>query len=326
MKWTIENLRKEALKYKTRNSLSTNCPSARTMAQRKGVWNEICAHMEPSKTEAYTFEELKVEALKYSTRGDFQKNSFSIYGAALRKGLIDKICAHMPKRVDQSGENSSSFKWTIDKLKKEALKYKTRKSFKETNQGAYGSARRQGLLEQICGHMTAPYQSNAYTFEELKAEALKYNSRDDFRVGNLGAYLVSHKRKCINEICEHMKPSCGSSKPEKKLLEILKLHFPQAKSFRDKTVKIKDKPHIKGFDIDILVNNKGIEFDGTYWHSVEGLKRSRRHWPKEDLANYSKIKDAWFITKGIYILHIKEKDWLEDKEKCIKNCLKFLRS
>ena len=91
-------------------------------------------------------------------------------------------------------------------------------------------------------------------------------------------------------------------------------------------VKIKIKPHIQRFEIDIYVPelNKGIEFDGTYHHSFDGLRRSRKHWPVKDVKNYHKIKDSWFLSTGIEILHIKEKDWMENKEKCIKKCFDFL--
>ena len=41
--------------------------------------------------------------------------------------------------------------------------------------------------------------------------------------------------------------------------------------------------------------------------------------------NYHTIKDRAFLSKGIQILHIEEKDWNSDKEACIEKCLEFLR-
>jgi hypothetical protein len=42
----------------------------------------------------------------------------------------------------------------------------------------------------------------------------------------------------------------------------------------DNKVKIKGKPYIHGFDIDIFIPelNIGIEFDGGYYHTFAGLK------------------------------------------------------
>ncbi len=88
------------------------------------------------------------------------------------------------------------------------------------------------------------------------------------------------------------------------------------------------KPHIKGFDIDIYIPElrKGIEFDGTYWHSFSGLSRSRIDWPHEDIENYHQIKDKYFLSKGIHAFHVIEEDWIINKEKCIKECLEFLNA
>ena len=91
-------------------------------------------------------------------------------------------------------------------------------------------------------------------------------------------------------------------------------------------VKIKNRPNIHGFEIDVFVPrlNKGIEYDGSWPHSFEGLKRGRSKWSDDDIQNYHKLKDDWFASKGIKILHIKEKDWKKDKQACIDKCLKFL--
>jgi hypothetical protein len=68
----------------------------------------------------------------------------------------------------------------------------------------------------------------------------------------------------------------------------------------------------------------GIEFDGTYWHSFETMKKSKIDWPTEDVKNYHEIKDLWFSSKDIFILHVKEGDWNRNKEACVEKCLKFL--
>jgi len=35
--------------------------------------------------------------------------------------------------------------------------------------------------------------------------------------------------------------------------------------------------------------------------------------------------DRYFKSKGIDILHIKEEDWVKDKDRCIKQCFLFLK-
>lgn len=271
--WTHEMLRDEALKYINRIDFAKKSYRAYQAAVRMGILDKICSHMEPSKTKYKTVEDIRKEALKYNSRGEFQKSS--LYHVALRRDILDEVCSHMPKRIDQSGENSPTFKWS---------------------------------------------------FEEIKMEALKYNSRSEFAEGNNNAYAVACKRGIIDGVCSHMKIPGNTSRYEISLLDQIKSIYPKTQKLRDRKVKIENRPHIKGFDLDIYVPElkKAIEFDGEYWHSDAGLKRSRDHWPQEDIDNYHMIKDEWFQSKGISIIHIKEEEWIKDREFCIKKCIDFL--
>lgn len=221
----------------------------------------------------WIIEKIFEEAIKYKTRNDFYKNSPAAYKAAWRRNILDQVCAHMPQFV--TGKDNPRFKWDLQKLKDEAVKYKTRTEFRNRSYSAYCTAIARGVL---------------------------------------------------NQICIHMKASRGSSVYEKDLLKIIQTYHADARTFRDIKINIEKKPHIKGFDLDIFIPrlNKGIEFDGTYWHSVEGLSRSRKHWPKEDIENYHEIKTEHFASKGIQVFHVKEQDWIENKEQCIYKCIEFL--
>lgn len=122
--------------------------------------------------------------------------------------------------------------------------------------------------------------------------------------------------------------STNASIAELELFDAIRAVFTNTKKFRDTKVVILNKPHIKGFHIDMFVPElkKGVEFDGTYWHSFEAMRKNtkKRRWPDDDIRNYHEIKDAHFLSKGIQILHIKEEDWNLDKEACIQRCLAFL--
>lgn len=281
--WTKELVAKEALKYKCRSDFRVNMSGAYKAAKRFGIFDEVCKHMpvdakigNPSSTYFWTPSKIVKEAKKYTSKGIFAKANGSAYHAAKRHGILEEVCSHMPKHVDQSGDKNSRFRWTIKKLKKEALKYKTVGDFQKYSKGAYLSAFRQNLLPEITKDMTR-------SIKESKAEVFLFNE--------------------------------------------IKKRYPKTQKFvvRKKDL-IPDKPYIHGFDIDIYVPElrKGIEFDGNYFHSIEGLRRSRPHWPEEGLADYHDIKDGYFASKGIKILHIREKDWLKDSQSCIDKCLEFL--
>jgi hypothetical protein len=162
--------------------------------------------------------------------------------------------------------------------------------------------------------------------ENVAIEAFKYNTRHEFKKNNEGAYDAAKDLKVLDEVCKHMKRAINSSYSELKLFNEIKKIYPNIVKLIDRKVKIPNKPHIKGLHVDIFdpITKRGIEFDGKYWHSLEGLRRTRLHWPEEDLVNYHQIKDDYFLSKGIQILHIKEKDWLEDPKQSLSKALDFL--
>lgn len=96
------------------------------------------------------------------------------------------------------------------------------------------------------------------TFEKLQAEALKFNTKREFKSGNYNAYSAATKKGILNIICAHM-------------------------------------PQVSNFP-----------------------------WSDEDIRNYHQLKDDWFASKGIEILHIKEEDWNLNKESCIKTFIEFI--
>lgn len=267
----------------------------------------------------WTFEKLQIEALKYKTRADFYRKNQSAYSTSWREGILDKICSHM---------TNGRIHWTLNKLKKEALKYKTRYEFHKKSPAAYSSACKRKLLNSICSHMEDVL--NYWTLESIEQEALKYQSRWDFSRKSPGSYGAALRMGILDRICSHIKTEGSSSKPELLLFQTIKDICPTAYKLIDRKVKIIDKPYIKGFDIDIFIPelNKGIEFDGTYYHSFECMRnqKGKSLWSNEDIGSYHYLKDAWFASKEIKILHVKQEDWIKNKEECVLTCLSFLFS
>lgn len=64
---------------------------------------------------------------------------------------------------------------------------------------------------------------------------------------------------------------------------------------------------------DFILNNKIIEFDGDYWH---GEKRGNKKRENE--------RDKLIRNNGYQILHIKERDYKENPQQIINECLDFL--
>ena len=322
--WTFEKCKEEALKYQTRTDFQYKSKGAYLKAYKNGWLDIICNHMEEIKkiNGYWTFEKCKEEALKYQTRCEFTKGSSSAYHKAHKNNWLNIICSHMKEIKKPSGY------WTFDRCQEEASKYNTRTDFRKACRGTYKRCYENNWLDEICSHMKSDQKPNKYwTKQRLKKEALKYQTKRELEIGSRGAYKKMHKCNLIDELCQHMNIQGGISHQETELFELIKEKYPTAKKLRKRNINIPDKPNIQSFEIDIYIPElkKGIEFDGDYWHSFEGLKKGRPNWKEEDLKKYHTIKDNYFKSQGIEIIHIKESDWKENKEKELNKIWEFLQ-
>ncbi|HEY5235474.1 MAG TPA: hypothetical protein VIJ14_04790, partial [Rhabdochlamydiaceae bacterium] len=153
------------------------------------------------------FENLREEALKHKTKGEFKKGSVKAWRIAITRDDYDAIVEHMPKHVDQSGKNSPVLKWPLEKIKIEALKYKSKKEFRKQNFKAWKAAYRSDNYEDICSHMARLWEPKWNTVEKIKLEADKYTTKTAFAFGSAGAYRAALRLEILDEICSHMPPS-----------------------------------------------------------------------------------------------------------------------
>lgn len=314
---TVDSLKKQASLYSTKSEFSRYSNSAYVTAIRLGIIDDICSHMTVLWEKKWDKKSLHKEALKYKTKKDFFKNNSKAYHSAKYHGILDEVCSHMVP---------TSIRWTAHLLKEEALKYSNISAFILESGGAYTAAKKMNIVEGITAHMISKITKR--TDRQLYKIAKKYTSKLDFIKNDYNAYCVANNRGLLSTICKHMPKPNGPSKLEIDLMKIIKAKYFNAKTLHFNKISIENKPHIKKLEIDIFVPelNKGIEFDGKYWHSIQGLKRSHPTWPEEDIVNYHEIKDEYALSKGIKILHIKEKDWIKNKNVCIEKCLNFLSS
>jgi hypothetical protein len=80
--------------------------------------------------------------------------------------------------------------------------------------------------------------------------------------------------------------------------------------------KVKTKDSYKKLDFYIKDINKAIEFQGTYWHSIN----NKNYTDEKDITREKQIIDSI----GCKILNIKEQDFYKNKQKTIQECLNFL--
>ena len=240
------------------------------------------------------FENLRSRAMLYNSKAEFRRSDPAAFSAASKRQDFNQICSHM-KKADQSGENNPFFKWTFDKLRKIALSYENRVDFEKGDPAAYQASYKRDDYELIVSHMS-PSKTKAYTFEEICLKASEYVYLNDFKKNSCGYYHAAMKSQNRIEIFKNLK---------------IKRH-------RNYTLE-EILSEIKKW-------NTIIEFDGKYHHSFEFMRKDRykKLWSDDDIRNYHKLKDDWFETKGIKILHIKEEEWKVNKQACIDKCLLFL--
>ena len=149
----------------------------------------------------WDFENVQEEALKYKTRNEFRKRSGGAYDSAIRNGWLDEVCSHMVLEKGDPGY------WVIfENVREEALMYETRREFKKRSRGAYLSACKNGWLDMVCSHMKLKKGNPGYwvIFENVREQALKHKTRNEFRKRSRGAYKSAVKNGWLDEVCSHM--------------------------------------------------------------------------------------------------------------------------
>lgn len=95
--------------------------------------------------------------------------------------------------------------WTLERCHAEALKYETKSAFELGASSAYRIGKRNKWFDQICGHMVSGKRKpRKWSFEQCRSEALKYETRSEFRKNAASGYQAAHENKWLDQICGHM--------------------------------------------------------------------------------------------------------------------------
>lgn len=138
-------------------------------------------------------------ALKYTSRKNFRENEYC-YQAAKKNGWLNDICSHM-----QIETKKQPGYWSKERCKDKASKCFSRNEFKDNFKSAYTACLRNNWLDDVCSNLRG-YKSHGYwTKENCHKEALKYDTRINFRKGSSWAYRIALKNDWMNDICSHMK-------------------------------------------------------------------------------------------------------------------------
>jgi predicted GIY-YIG superfamily endonuclease len=192
IKWTIDILKQEALKYNTRAQFQKENPKAYGAALRYRIMDDITQHMGKRKNEKVTDDYILNIAKKYNTLKDFRFNEPNVYQLILRRNLIDDATSHMIRQYN---------KLTNDELKNIAKKYNTKTEFYQKDMLAYTQAARRGILDDITSHFIKSRQT--WDLDKIKDVANQYDSVSEFK--KTAAYQAAHRMGVLPEVTSHMR-------------------------------------------------------------------------------------------------------------------------
>lgn len=201
--WTKELCHDLSITCVNRTQFHTLHSAAYRAARKNGWLDEICSHMVKNVESSigWTKEDYHAETKLYSTRKEHRADHPSRQATIYKNGWDKELFSHMielPKHV---------IKWDTGSVREVASKCETRWQFQSDHNGAYTYAKRNGLLDSICGHM--PHgnvgKQVKYSTDNIRNEALKYDTRTKFAHGSKRHYAAAQRRGIIDEVCAHMK-------------------------------------------------------------------------------------------------------------------------
>jgi len=413
--WIFERCKDEALMYNTRSEFNKKSTGAYLKSLKMGWLDEFCSHMfEFRKPRNYwTKEKCRKEALKYEHRVDFQKKSGTAYVLCRTNNWLDEFCSHMeilgdlykrciyayefpdnsvyvgltfnvkkrnkdrktkkndgvtkhisetglqPKIIQltdyidvksaiiKEGEYEKKYKdegWTILNIAKtgsigggfkiwtkeicqiEALKYNTKKEFRENNGKAYNASYDHEWLNEICSHMKKMINVKGYwTKEKCQEESLKYNIKEEFRKYCSAAYGKACDNKWIDEICSHMseikKPRNYWTK-ERCHKEALK--YKTRTEFQNESTSAYNKSLKNKWLCEICSHMEKI-----YWTKEKCREESLKYTTRTEFqkkshgAYYISLKNKWLDEICHHMIEINKSRGYWIKERCYKESLKY---
>jgi len=155
-------------------------------------------------------------------------------------------------------------------------------------------------IEKIKKHI------ESFDYKLLSTEYINNKSKIKLQCSKNHTYQASYHRFQQGDRCPLCANSEGKSKPEKEIVEHIKINYYKDIIENDRT-QVKNFWSNRNLELDIFLPDisKAIEFNGIYWHKNNNVK-----WKDE-------MKRKQCIQKGIELLVIQEQDWYNDKLCCL---------
>ena len=364
--WTKEKCQNEALKYKYRSEFQKKSTRAYILCRTNNWLDEFCSHMKllgdlykrciysyefPDKCVyvGLTFNLKKRNKDRKTDENDgvtkhiietglqptlIQLTDYiDVEEASIKEGEYVKTykdAGWVILNIAKTGSIGGGFKiWTKEICQNEALKYNTRKEFRENNEKAYNGAYDHGWIDEICSHMKRMINVQGYwTKERCQEEALKYNTKEEFRKNCSAAYSKVYDNKWLDEICSHMieitKPR-GYWTKEKCRIEALK--YTTRTDFQNESSSAYIKS-LKNKWLDEFCSHMEKKPSG-YWIKEKCHEESLKYKTRTEFQNksvsayYISSKNKWLDEICSHMIEITKPRGYWTKKRCHEESLKY---
>ena len=194
---SIEEIKASAARYQSRIAWRRGDPAAYHAAKRRGLFDDVCAHM-PRSPRQLSLEALMASAAPYTSRSEWKQADPSAYTRASQRGLLDIVCAHMTSKVHPPGY------WTLARCKESASAYTSRTAWSEGAAYAYHIACENGWVDQCCAHMPTGRRAIKWTPEQIAASAKRHRFKSAWHREEHGAYEAAKRLGIFEQVTAHM--------------------------------------------------------------------------------------------------------------------------
>ena len=194
--WTVEKILQEARKCTTLKEFRQN-KALVSAACRLNIYNTAIMGLARSRlNKPKTKEEALLRGSKFTSRTECYSNDYPAYIS------LDEN----DKNILYGILHTIRVKWSDENILSEAKKYKTITSFKKGSSGAYQAMLKNKNIKNEVYLILEPSKSKKHSFENLQKEALKYSTKQEFKLGSYSHYQAACRHKDFTKICQHMTP------------------------------------------------------------------------------------------------------------------------
>ena len=229
IKWTEDMIKVEALKYKTKSEFVKNSPKAADRARYYGIWDDVTKHMDVLgdmfKRLVYVYEfpdnfvyvglthDKEERDLSHKIKGPVFKHINETGLIPIFKVVSDdyidaKDAQNLENCTVQFYENNGwkllnkakagslgmcKVFWTLNRVKTEALKYKSLQEFREGSPKAYSATLRNNWLKEVTSTLTRQFKE--WNENTIKDELNKYTSIKELRLKSPDLYSTIIRKK-----------------------------------------------------------------------------------------------------------------------------------